>query len=124
MKHIKLFEQFINEKQLKGLGVISDTTSLEKITKAQKLNIIKGKGNIISFTVPKGTSRNFWQVIGTGKIKKNLSGMYYLEGNGPMKASPTYKTIDDLIDGVIWKDMEQTRRFNESVVTEAKNTID
>jgi hypothetical protein len=108
-------ENLITEKQLKGLEGIPNNTTLEKITKDQKLNIIKGSGNIISFVVPSGVSRNFWQVIGSGKIKKNSTGEYYLEGRGPMKASPTYKTLDDLIKGVDWKSMEQTRRFNESI---------
>jgi hypothetical protein len=30
-------------------------------------------------------------------------------------SSPIFKTIDDLINGVNWKSMEETRRFNESV---------
>jgi hypothetical protein len=105
----------ITEKQLKGLEGISPNQTLDKISKVQKLKIIKAPGNIITFFVPdwaKG-SRNFWQVIGTGKIKKNMSGEFGLEGKGPMKSSPTFKTIDDLIDGVDWKSMEQTRRFNE-----------
>jgi hypothetical protein len=37
-----------------------------------------------------------------------------LMGGGPMN-SPSFKTIDDLIDGVDWKSMEEKRRFNESV---------
>jgi hypothetical protein len=105
----------INEKQLKGLEGISPNQTLDNISKVQKLKIIKSPGNIITFFVPdwaKG-SRNFWQVIGTGKIKKNMSGEFGLEGKGPMKSSPTFKTMDDLIDGVDWKSMEQTRRFNE-----------
>jgi hypothetical protein len=108
-------EEPITEKQLKGLEGISPNQTLDKISNADKLKIIKSPGNIINFFVPdwaKG-SRNFWQVIGTGKIKKNMSGEFGLEGKGPMKSSPTFKTMDDLIDGVDWKSMEQTRRFNE-----------
>jgi hypothetical protein len=106
-------EMVITEKQFKGLDGIPATTSLAKITKDQKLKIIKGVGNIIDFVVPKGVSRNFWQVIGTGKVKKNLSGEYYLEGK--MINSPMFKSMDDLINGVKWDSMEERRRFNESI---------
>lgn len=106
-------ESLIVEKQFKGLEGISATTPLTKISKDQKLKIIKGVGNIIDFTVPKGVSRNFWQVIGTGKIKKNLSGEYYLEGK--IINSPMFKSEDALINGVNWDSMESRRRFNESV---------
>lgn len=110
-------ESVITEKQFKGLEGIPANKSLEKIGKTEKLNIIKGKGNIIGFIVPdeyKG-KRNFWQVISTGNIKKSSSGnIVMLMGQGPMN-SPSFKTIDDLIDGVDWKSMEETRRFNESV---------
>jgi hypothetical protein len=112
---LKTTLESLNEKQLKGLEGISPNQTLDKISNADKLKIIKAPGNIIDFFVPdwaKG-SRNFWQVIGTGKIKKNMSGEFGLERKGPMKSSPTFKTIDDLIDGVDWKSMEQTRRFNE-----------
>jgi hypothetical protein len=112
---LKTTLESLNEKQLKGLEGISPNQTLDKISNADKLKIIKAPGNIITFFVPdwaKG-SRNFWQVIGTGKIKKNMSGEFGLEGKGPMKSSPTFKTMDDLIDGVDWKSMEQTRRFNE-----------
>jgi hypothetical protein len=118
MDHFKLKiesvnESLITEKQFKGLDGIAPTTPLTKITKDQKLKIIKGVGNIIDFIVPKGVSRNFWQVIGTGKIKKNLSGEYYLEGK--VINSPMFKSIDNLINGVKWDSMEEKRRFNESV---------
>ena len=107
----------LNEKQFKGLDGIPSNTSLEKINKDQKLKIIKAPGNIIDFIVPKGVSRNFWQVIGTGKVKKNSAGEHYLEGK--VINSPMFKSLDDLINGVNWKSMEQRRRFNESV-TECK----
>ena len=110
-------EGIITEKQFKGLEGIAPNLSLEKISKDQKLKIIKGVGNIIDFIVPKGVTRNFWQVIGTGKIKKNLSGESYLEGK--VINSPMFKSLDDLIKGVNWKSMEERRRFNESV-NEAK----
>jgi hypothetical protein len=110
-------ETTLNEKQFKGLEGIPANKSLEKISKAEKLNIIKAKGNIISFIVPdeyKG-KRNFWQVISAGNIKKSSSGnIVMLMGGGPMN-SPSFKNIDDLINGVDWASMERTRRFNESV---------
>jgi hypothetical protein len=105
-------ETTLNEKQFKGLDGIPSTTSLEKISKDQKLKIIKAPGNIIDFIVPKGVSRNFWQVIGTGKIQKNSGGNYVLLGK--IIHSPAFKSMDDLIDGVNWKSMEDRRRFNES----------
>jgi hypothetical protein len=108
-------EGVINEKQLKGLDGISPNQTLDKISKVQKLKIIKEPGNIIDFIVPDWAKSKYkvWQVIGTGKIKKNISGDFFLEGKGPIKSSPAFKTMDDLIDGVDWKSMEQTRRFNE-----------
>ena len=63
-------EAVINEKQFKGLDGIDDKTPLTKISDTQKLKIIQSTGNIISFKVPKGSDRNFWQVISKGKIKK------------------------------------------------------
>jgi len=111
---LKIEEGIITEKQFKGLEGISATTPLTKISKDQKLKIIKGVGNIIDFIVPKGVSRNFWQVIGTGKIKKNLSGEYYLEGK--IINSPMFKSEDALINGVNWNSMESRRRFNESII--------
>ena len=109
----------LSEKQFKGLEGIPANKSLEKISNAEKLNIIKAKGNIINFIVPAGMNINFWQVISTGSIKKSSSGnIVMLMGQGPMN-SPSFKTIDDLIDGVDWKAMEQRRRFNEGVA-EAK----
>jgi hypothetical protein len=112
----------IEEKQLKGLDGIPSNVSLEKISKADKLKIIKAPGNIIDFFVPDWAKSRykFWQVIGTGKIKKNISGKFYLEGNGINKSSPTFETMDDLIDGVDWKSVEQTRRFNESIKPKLK----
>ncbi len=114
---LKIEEGIITEKQFKGLEGIPSTTSLEKISKDQKLKIIKAPGNIIDFIVPKGVNRNFWQVIGTGKIQKNLGGNYVLLGK--VIHSPAFKSMDDLIDGVNWKSMEDRRRFNEGV-NEAK----
>jgi hypothetical protein len=114
-------ESIITEKQLKGLDGISSNTPLDKISKDQKLKIIKAPGNIIDFIVPKGVSRNFWQVIGTGKVKKNAAGEHYLEGR--VIDSPMFKSIDDLIDGVQWDSMEERRRFNEGIIKEGEDSI-
>jgi hypothetical protein len=113
-------ESIITEKQLKGLGGILSNTPLDKISKDQKLKIIKAPGNIIDFIVPKGVSRNFWQVMGTGKVKKNAAGEHYLEGR--VIDSPMFKSLDDLIAGVRWDSMEERRRFNESI-NEAEDNI-
>jgi hypothetical protein len=114
-------ESIITEKQLKGLDGIDSKTPLTKISDTQKLNIIQGTGNNISFKVPKGFNRNFWQVFSKGKIKKkkSLSGdiVYYLPGK--FIDSPNFKSEKDLINGVDWESVERTRRFNESV-NEAK----
>lgn len=117
MKHIKLFKDFLFESQLKGLEAIPSNVSLDKISDTQKLKIIKEAGNIIDFIVPDWAKNKYdvWQVIGTGKIKKNMSGDFFLEGKGPIKSSPAFKTMNDLINGVDWKSMEQTRRFNEGL---------
>jgi len=113
-------ESVLTEKQFKGLDGIPANTSLEKISKEQKLKIIKASGNIIDFIVPKGVSRNFWQVIGTGKIKQNSADEYYLEGK--VINSPMFKSLDDLIKGVLWKSMEERRRFNEGIIKEDMDT--
>jgi hypothetical protein len=113
-------ENLITERQLKGLEGIDNKTPLTKISDAQKLKIIQGTGNNISFKVPKGFNRNFWQVFSKGKIKKkkSLSGdiVYFLPGK--IINSPNFKSEKDLINGVDWDAVEQTRRFNESVVNE------
>ena len=114
-------ESIITEKQLKGLDGISSNTPLDKISKDQKLKIITAPGNIIDFIVPKGVSRNFWQVMGTGKVKKNAAGEHYLEGR--VIDSPMFKSIDDLIDGVKWDSMEERRRFNEGIIKEGEDQI-
>lgn len=112
-------ESILTEKQFKGLEGIPSNVSLEKATTTQKLNIIKAPGNIIDFIVPNWAkkSRNFWQVISTGKVKKNSTGNHYLEGK--IIPSPAFDSLDDLIKGIDWKSMEKRRRFNESV-NEAK----
>ena len=116
-KNSKLLESVIIERQLKGLDGIDAKTPLTKITDAQKLKIIQSTGNIISFFVPKGFDRNFWQVISTGKIKKekSLSGDVVYTLPGKMIGSPQFKSEKDLIAGVDWVSVEQTRRFNESI---------
>jgi hypothetical protein len=119
---IKL-RDLLTEKQLKGLDGIPANKSLEKISKAEKLNIIKAKGNMISFIVPdeyKG-KRNFWTVISNGKIvkKKNLNGetIFILPGKGPEKVSPSYSSVKDLLNGVDWDTMELRREsVNEAKV--------
>jgi hypothetical protein len=110
-------ESIITEKQLKGLDGIDDKTPLSKISDKQKLKIIQGTGNIISFKVPKGSDRNFWQVISKGKIKKtrNLQGYVRYILPGKMISSPFFKSEKDLVNGVDWDSVEKARRFNESV---------
>jgi len=118
---LSMSESVVNERQFKGLDGIDDKTPLTKISDAQKLKIIQGTGNIISFFVPKGFNRNFWQVISKGKIKKgkSLSGKVVYTLPGKMIGSPQFKSIKDLIKGVDWVEVEEARRFNESV-NEAK----
>ena len=113
-------ESVITEKQFKGLDGIDDKTSLTKISDTQKLKIIQGTGNIISFKVPKGSDRNFWQVISKGKIKKTRNPQGYTRYilPGKMISSPFFKSEKDLVNGVDWDSVEKARRFNESVVSE------
>jgi hypothetical protein len=121
-----LNESTITERQFKGLDGIDAKTPLTKISDAQKLKIIQSTGNIISFFVPKGVTRNFWQVISTGKIKKgkSLSGDVVYTLPGKMIGSPQFKSEKDLIDGVDWESVEKARRFNESVIDEAVDKAD
>ena len=107
----------LTEKQLKGLNGIDDKTPLTKISYQQKLKIIQGTGNNISFKVPKGLSRNFWQVFSKGKIKSGKNGegnkVYFLPGK--VIDSPQYSSEKELVNNVLWDKMEEIRRFNESV---------
>ena len=114
--HHTALESVITEKQFKGLDGIDTKTPLTKISDVQKLKIIQSTGNIISFFVPKGFDRNFWQVISKGKIKKgkDLSGGVVYILTGKMINSPKFKSIKDLIKGVDWASVEKSRRFNES----------
>jgi len=120
-KHYKrvqnLKEGKLTEKQLKGLNGIDDKTPLTKISYQQKLKIIQGTGNNISFKVPKGLSRNFWQVFSKGKIKSGKNGegnkVYFLPGK--VIDSPQYSSEKELVNNVLWDKMEEIRRFNESV---------
>ena len=116
-KDRKIVAQYesLTEKQFKGLDGIDNETSLTEISDKQKLKIIQSTGNIISFFVPDGFDRNFWQVISTGKIKKgkSLSGDVVYTLPGKMIGSPQFKSEKDLIDGVDWESVEQARRFNE-----------
>ena len=113
------------ERQLKGLDGIDSKTHLSKASYQQKLKIIQGTGNNITFKVPKGSSRNFWQVFSKGKIKtkQNFADkkVYFLPGK--IIGSPQYTSEKELVDNVLWDDMEEIRRFNESVVTEALTPI-
>ena len=108
-------ESVITEKQFKGLDGIDDKTPLTKISDKQKLKIIQGAGNIISFKVPKGSDRKFWQVISKGKIKKTRNPQGYVRYilSGKMINSPFFKSEKDLINGVDWDSVEKARRFNE-----------
>ena len=109
-----LRESVLIEKQLKGITNIPSNVLLSKATHDQKLGIIKASGNIIDFKVPSyAKDRNFWQVISSGTIK-NKDGKYFLSGRG-LLSSPVFTSVDDLINGVDWDSMEQTRRFNESL---------
>ena len=107
----------LTEKQLKGLNGIDDKTPLTKISYQQKLKIIQGTGNNISFKVPKGMSRNFWQVFSKGKIKSGKNGegnkVYFLPGK--FIDSPHYSSEKELVNNVLWDKMEEIRRFNESI---------
>ena len=113
----KIDESVITERQFKGLDGIDDKTPLSKISDKQKLKIIQGTGNIISFKVPKGSDRNFWQVISKGKIKKTRNPQGYTRYilPGKMISSPFFKSEKDLVNGVDWDSVEKARRFNESL---------
>ena len=115
--HHTALESVITEKQFKGLDGIDTKTPLTKISDVQKLKIIQSTGNIISFFVPRGFDRNFWQVISKGKIKKgkSLSGDVVYTLPGKMIGSPQFKSVNDLIKGVDWESVEKARRFNESI---------
>jgi hypothetical protein len=115
----------ITERQLKGLDGIDTNTPLTKISYQQKLKIVQGTGNIIAFKVPEWSDRNFWQVIVKGKIKKgkNLSGDVVYTLPGKTVDSPQFKSEKELVDSVLWDSMEETRRFNESVVNEVGGTL-
>ena len=100
---------------LLNVGVnIDDKTPLTKISYQQKLKIIQGTGNNISFKVPKGMSRNFWQVFSKGKIKSGKNGegnkVYFLPGK--FIDSPHYSSEKELVNNVLWDKMEEIRRFN------------
>ena len=113
-------EETITEKQFKGIEGIPANKKLSQLSDAEKIKILQASGNIIDFIVPdwaKGT-RNFWQVISKGSIKKkkNLGGdiIYFLPGK--MVQSPAYSSVKELLNGVDWDSMEERRKFNESAV--------
>jgi hypothetical protein len=121
-------EETITEKQFKGIEGIPANKKLSQLSDAEKIKILQASGNIIDFIVPdwaKGT-RNFWQVISKGSIKKkkNLGGdiIYFLPGK--MVQSPAYSSVKELLNGVDWDSMEERRKFNESAadVTEMGTT--
>jgi hypothetical protein len=121
-------EETITEKQFKGIEGIPANKKLSQLSDAEKIKILQASGNIIDFIVPdwaKGT-RNFWQVISKGSIKKkkNLGGdiIYFLPGK--MVQSPAYSSVKELLNGVDWNSMEERRKFNESAadVTEMGTT--
>ena len=123
---IKL-KNLITEKQFKGLEGIPANKKLTQISDAEKIKIVQASGNIIDFKVPdwaKGT-RNFWQVISTGSIKKkkNLGGdtVYVLPGK--IIQSPAYSSLKELLNGVNWESMEERRRFNESINEAEMNPV-
>jgi hypothetical protein len=112
-------KETITEKQFKGIEGIPANKKLSQLSDAEKIKIVQASGNIIDFMVPdwaKGT-RNFWQVISKGSIKKkkNLGGdvIYFLPGK--MVQSPAYTSVKELLNGIDWESMEERRRFNESV---------
>jgi hypothetical protein len=121
-------EETITEKQFKGIEGIPANKKLSQLSDAEKIKILQASGNIIDFIVPdwaKGT-RNFWQVISKGSIKKkkNLGGdiIYLLPGK--IVQSPAYPSVKELLNGVDWDSMEERRKFNESAadVTEMGTT--
>jgi dephospho-CoA kinase len=123
-------KESVNEAGLKGTENIPSNKKLSQLSDNEKLNIIQSLGNIISFHIPdwaKGRYK-FWQVISAGKIKKkkDLGGeiIYFLPGKGPQKASPTYKSVKDLINGIDWDTMEMRREsVNESADTTSLKKI-
>jgi len=129
-KYLKSFynesvnENLITERQLKGLEGINDKTPLTKISDAQKLKIVQGTGNLISFKIPSWSKDKKWTVISSGKIvkKKNLNGetIFFLQGKGGIiKASPTYPSVKELLDGVNWDTMELRREsVNEGLFSD------
>lgn len=121
----------ISEAGLKGTEKIPSTKKLSQLSDNEKLTIVQSSGNIISFKIPdwaKGRYKN-WQVISTGKIKKGKdisdgSVNYFLIGKGPQKASPTYKSVKDLLNGVEWDTMELRRESVNELSDDKQKVVD
>ena len=120
----------VNEAGLKGVEGIPSNKKLSQLSDNDKLKVLQSTGNLISFKVPDWSKgkRNFWTVISAGKIikKKNLSGeiIFFLPGKGPEKASPTYPSVKELLNGVDWDTMELRREsVNEAADTNSLKKI-
>jgi len=103
----------ITEAGLKGTENIPSNKKLSQLSDTDKLKIVQGVGNLISFKIPSWSRDKKWTVISSGKIvkKKDFDGdiIFFLQGKGPIKASPTYSSVKELLDGVEWDTMELRR---------------
>jgi hypothetical protein len=114
----------ITEAGLKGTENIPSNKKLSQLSDTDKLKIVQGTGNLISFKIPSWSKDKKWTVISSGKIvkKKNLNGetIFFLQGKGGIiKASPTYPSVKELLDGVNWDTMELRREsVNEGLFSD------
>jgi tRNA uridine 5-carbamoylmethylation protein Kti12 len=114
----------VNEAGLKGTENIPANKKLSQLSDTDKLKIVQGTGNLISFKIPSWSKDKKWTVISSGKIvkKKNLNGetIFFLQGKGGIiKASPTYPSVKELLDGVNWDTMELRREsVNEGLFSD------
>jgi hypothetical protein len=103
----------MDEAELKGIENIPSNKKLSQLSDSDKLKIVQGVGNLISFKVPSWSRDKKWTVISSGKIvkKKDFDGdtIFFLRGKGPIKTSPTYSSVKELLDGVEWDTMELRR---------------
>ena len=117
----------ITEAGLKGTENIPSNKKLSQLSDTDKLKIVQGTGNLISFKIPSWSKDKKWTVISSGKIvkKKNLNGetIFFLQGKGGIiKASPTYPSVKELLDGVNWDTMELRREsVNEARIKRPVN---
>jgi hypothetical protein len=106
----------VNEAGLKGIENIPANKKLSQLSDNDKLKIVQGAGNLISFKIPSWSKDKKWTVISSGKIvkKKDFDGdtIFFLQGKGPVKTSPTYSSVKELLDGVEWDTMELRREFD------------